>query len=91
MSDQSAELTRNMIGATKLGRELKISPKSNVTINKPGYRIEFFETTVEVIIGIGKDHSAALIMCLDDFEAFRAGAELSIDTNKEFQKKFIKK
>jgi len=72
-----------------LGREIKISPKSCITINKPGYKTEFFVESVSVLIGIGKDHTADIIMSRDSWEALINGAEISITTLKEFKEKFL--
>jgi DNA-binding winged helix-turn-helix (wHTH) protein len=71
-----------------LGKEIKISPKSFVTVNKPGFKTEFFVETVNVLIGIGKNHTADLIMSIDSWEALNAGAKVHITTLKEFIKKY---
>ena len=72
-----------------LGEEIKISPKSKVNINKPGYKVEYFTPTVEVLIGIGKDNTATLIMDEDAWKALKAGEPIDITTLKEFKKKFL--
>jgi len=72
-----------------LGREIKISPKANISVNNAGFKIEFFVDTVNVLIGIGKDHTADLIMAKDSWEALKKGAKISITTTKEFKKKFL--
>lgn len=72
-----------------LGRELKVSPKSHITINKPGYRHEFFVESVTLLIGIGKDHTADIVMSKEAWEAFKAGEEVEITTLKEFKEKFL--
>lgn len=72
-----------------LGKEIKISPKANITVNKAGYKTEFFVPTVNVLIGIGKDHTADLIMSKDSWEALNKGAEISITTTKQFKKNFL--
>ena len=72
-----------------LGREIKISPKANISVNDAGFKIEFFVDTVNVLIGIGKDHAADLIMEKGSWEALKNGAEISITTTKEFKKKFL--
>lgn len=74
-----------------LGREIKISPKSHVSFNEAGAEYKFLEEMVELVIEIGKDHSAYLIMCKSDWEALNTNAEISIDTLKEFKEIFIKK
>jgi hypothetical protein len=75
-------------GMAPLGREIRISPKANVTVNKAGFKTEFFVPTVNVLIGIGKDNTADLIMTVDAWEALKSGEEISITTVKEFREKF---
>lgn len=72
-----------------LGREIKVSPKSNISINKPGYKIEFMEETVDVLIGIGKDNTAHLVMSKRAWEALKSGEQIDITTNKEFKNNFL--
>jgi hypothetical protein len=72
-----------------LGREIKISPKSNVTVNEPGSTTEFFVESVSVLIGIGNYHSAKLIMSVGSWEALKKGAEIKITTTKAFKEKFL--
>lgn len=72
-----------------LGKEIKISPKSNINVNKPGYTVKYHVETVTLTIGIGKNHTAELIMGKDDWEALNKGEKIHITTNKEFKKKFL--
>jgi len=72
-----------------LGKEIKISPKANITVNKAGFKTEFFVPSVNVLIGIGKDHTADLIMSKDSWEALKKGAEITITTTKQFKKNFL--
>lgn len=78
-------------GFKPFGRALCISPKSNMSINKAGYKAEFFVDTVSVMIGIGKDYTADLIMTKDAWDAFINGEDISIDTVKEFSDRYINK
>lgn len=73
----------------RFGRELKITPKANATVSKPGFRIEFFVPTVSVLVGIGNDHVANLVMDLEAWKAFVEGEKLHITTTEEFNKQFI--
>jgi hypothetical protein len=73
----------------RLGRELRISPKANVTVNKAGHKKEFFVETIDVIIGIGNDFTASLVMDIDAWEAFKKGEKIHITTTKEFKEKFL--
>lgn len=80
---------KNTSNFGKLGREIKISPKANVSLNDPGYKVEYYIETIEVLIGIGKDHTATLIMDKDAWEALKSNEYLHITTTKEFKKKFL--
>lgn len=89
-SAQTKSLTNKDIeNFGSLGKEIRISPKAYISINKPGFKVEYFVETVEVIIGIGKDHTATLIMGRDDWEALNKGEPVHITTKKEFKKKFL--
>lgn len=70
----------------RLGREIKISPKTNISINRPGRKVEYMVETVEVTIGIGPDHSARLLMDVDSWVALKNGEEINITTTKEFER-----
>lgn len=72
-----------------LGRRIEIGSKAKVNKNKPGMKMEFFTPTVEVLIGIGKDHIAHLVMDEDAWLALLAGHDINIDTLKDFKEKFL--
>jgi hypothetical protein len=83
--------TQGIIDFVYFGREMKITPKANACINKGGYKAEYFVPTVTVTIGIGNDHTAELIMTEEAWKEFYYNnAEISIDTVKEFNDKFIR-
>lgn len=84
-----SETYKNTSNFGKLGREVKISPKANVSLNSPGYKVEYYVETVDVLIGVGKDHTATLIMDKDAWDALKSGEEINITTTKEFKKKFL--
>lgn len=91
----TGKVTRNYCyeieGMTRLGKEIRITPKANVTINKPGFKTEFFVPTVNVVIGIGDNHTADVIMSVDAWEALKAGEKVSITTTEEFKRKYVYK
>lgn len=66
----------------RLGREIKISPKSSCLLFKP-FSVDYAVDMVVVIIGIGKDHTAELSMTKDAWQALNLGEEISIMTTKE--------
>lgn len=73
----------------RLGKEIRISPKANITVNKAGFKTEFFVETVNVLIGIGNDHTADLIMSKDAWEALNKGEKIEITTTEDFKKKYV--
>ncbi len=72
-----------------LGKEIKISPKAHACLNQPGHVCEYFVETVSVVVGIGNDHTADLIMSKEAWEALNKGEEVHTTTNKEFKKNFL--
>jgi hypothetical protein len=72
-----------------LGKRIEFGAKSKVTFNSPGMEVKFFTTTVDVLIGIGKDHTANLIMDIDAWKALNKGDKIHIDTLQEFKEKFL--
>lgn len=72
-----------------LGKKILLSPKAYISVNKPGYRIEYMEETVSMSIGIGKDHSANVVMTKRAWEALNNGEEVDITTFKEFKSNFL--
>lgn len=69
----------------RLGKEIKISPKTLVTFDPPMTQ-EHFVDTASVIIGIGKDNYAELRMDVEAWEALNKGAEIHIETAKNYKK-----
>lgn len=61
---------------SSLGKEMKISPKSTINIYESGYTATFFTETVEVLIGIGNDHVARVVMDVEAYEALKNGEKL---------------
>src|SRR5574338_1030542 len=80
---------QTITGTARLGREIKISPKANVTVNEPGYGIKFYAPTVNILIGIGKDHTADLTMTVAAWEALRKGETIDITTTEEWARKYV--
>ncbi len=70
----------------RFGKKVSISPKATASINKAGYKKEFYVDSVSVMIGIGKDHAAELVMDVESWEALKNGAEVSVTTTNEFKK-----
>ena len=82
---------QTIFGYLYFARELRISPKANACLNKSGFKMEFYVDTVSVLIGIGNNHTADLVMTKEAWDAFTSGEEIQIDTVKEFAAKYIRK
>lgn len=72
----------------RLGREIKITPKSNIEINEAGYSKKYFVPSISVLIGIGNDHTATLLMDVESWEALKNGAKIDITTTQDIKKKY---
>lgn len=73
----------------RLGREIKVSPKANATISKNGFKLEIYMPTVNVVVGIGNNHVADLVMDVAAWEALLDGEEINITTTEEFKNKYV--
>lgn len=80
--------TQELKGMRRLGKPLRITPKANCLVNAPGFSIAYAVETIEVIIGIGKDHTASLIMDTDTHKALLSGEKVHVTTTEEFKKKY---
>lgn len=76
-------------GTARLGREIRISPKANITVNQSGFGVKFYVPTVDVSIGIGKNHTADLLMTVDAWEALRNGEPIDITTTEQWSNKYV--
>ena len=61
-----------------LGVNIILPTMTMVSIHEGGYKITYFEDTVIVIIGIGKDHTAELLMTKRAWEALNDGKSINI-------------
>jgi hypothetical protein len=75
----------------RLGKPIHISPKSHACLNKEGYELKIFTESVTVCIGIGKDHTAELVMTKAAFEALQEGQPIDITTTEQFKARYIRK
>jgi hypothetical protein len=62
-----------------LGKEIKIPANAEMTVNKAGQSTTWYVDHVEILIGIGIDHTATLIMSRDAHAALIAGEKLQIN------------
>lgn len=71
MSDQSKTKTKQ-----KLERALFIPASAEMFERDADHKTEYFTTTYEIVIGIGKDHTAKLIVDHESYLAYLKGAKL---------------
>ena len=90
-NDENVRSVQQSEAATfgRLGRRVEIKVNAKVSVNQPGYSIKFFTETAEVLLGIGKDHVARLVMDKEAWEALKAGEEIGVTTLKQFKKQFL--
>jgi hypothetical protein len=81
-------ITMNPEGHGALGVRIELGAKSHVKKNKPGMKVEFFVPTVDVLIGIGKDHVAHLIMDEEAWKVLKGGETISVQSFNEFKKEY---
>lgn len=86
-----SEQRKEALNYGTLGKEIKLSPKTYISLNKAGYGIDFFTPTVDIVIGIGNDHVAYLIMPEDAWKALNSGDEINVTSLKDFKENFITK
>jgi len=72
-----------------LGKRIELGARSHISKNKSGAKYEFFSPTIELLIGIGKDNVARLIMDEDAWFALKKGQKLNVDTLQKFKKNFL--
>ena len=79
-------ISQEILKFKKLGKEIKISPKTYVSVNKKNSSITYGTESISINIGVGKDHVAHLTMSLEAWEALNEGQEVKTTTLKEFKK-----
>jgi len=57
----------------KLGKAFRVGSKATAQVSQEGGSIEFYVPTVTVLIGIGTDHVAHLVMTKEAFDALNEG------------------
>ena len=73
----------------KLGKRIEIGSTSYLSVNKPGFKKEYFTPTIQLLIGIGKNHTATLVMDTDAWKALKEGQKVSITSLNKFKSKFL--
>lgn len=85
----STTISQQIENFGSLGKRLEIGARSKVAINKAGFTLTHYNPTVDVLIGIGKDYVARLIMDVEAWEALKNGEPIDIDTLASFRKNFL--
>lgn len=62
----------------KLGKEIIISENSLVIFNDAEYSVTYLVDTIEVLIGIGNDETASLIMTKEAWNDLKSGKTIHI-------------
>jgi hypothetical protein len=65
----------------QLGVQIVFPSESIVSFNPPGYKVAYHVKTVNVSVGIGKDHTADLIMSEEAWEVLKSGAVVNIEVD----------
>ena len=73
-------------GFSKLGREIKVGPKSLVRIMKVDYGLRCDRRSVVVEVGIGI-HKALVVMSVDAWRALRDNESIVIETEQQHKLK----
>ena len=82
-------ISQEILKFKKLGKEIKISPKTCISINKENFSITYGTESININIEIGKEHVAHLTMSLEAWEALNEGQEVKTTTLKEFKKEYL--
>lgn len=67
----------------KLGKAFRVGSKATVEVSKEGGSIEFYVPSVTVLIGIGTDHVAHLVMTKEAFDALNEGQPVTFNNFKK--------
>lgn len=80
---------QKILAFSKLGKEIKISPKAHLAINEAGYEHIYYVETISITIGIGNKHTAELVMDVEAWKALKNGEQIIITTEKEVKTKYL--
>jgi hypothetical protein len=77
----------------RFGKEIKISPKSNCTVNDAGFRLGYHTESVSLQVSIGNIESAILTMTKEAWELLQLldTKDIEIETTEQFKKKIYTK
>jgi len=79
------------VAFARLGKEIKISPKSRVAINERGATLTHESESVSLVVGIGNNHVAYLSMSKDAWNALANGEKVNTLTVKDAELKYLNK
>lgn len=66
----------------KFGVNMAIPNNAIVEIHNAGTKREYFTESIEVLIGIGKDYTASLIMDLEAFNELKKGKPITFNISQ---------
>jgi hypothetical protein len=69
-------MARKIKYAGQLGKKIVFPANTGVQLNQEGFKQEWAVKTISIIIGIGRDNTAELIMDLEAWEALKSGQEI---------------
>lgn len=86
----STHFSFNAVRHAALGKEIKLSPRTHVSINQPGAFINFpTPNAVMAHFGIGKDHVGYLVMTESAWEALNRGEKIDTTTIARFRSEVL--
>ena len=88
MSNQTKH-TYRPVAFARLGKEIKLSPKSRVSVNERGATLTHEFESVSLVVGIGNNHVAYLSMSKDAWNALSNGEKVNTLTIKDAELKYL--
>jgi hypothetical protein len=90
MSNQTKS-SYTTVAFARLGKEMKLSPKSRVSVNLRGATLTHESESVSLVVGIGNNNVAYLSMSKDAWNALANGEEVNTLTVKDAELKYLNK
>ena len=90
MSNQTKH-TYTTVAFARLGKEMKLSPKSRVSVNERGATLTHEGESVSLVVGIGNNHVAYLSMSKDAWNALSNGEQVNTLNVKDAELKYLNK
>lgn len=78
-------LKKEIVGITRLGREVKVSPKTEVIVKEPGHEIKYKKRSVIAKVQVVGAGEIVLSMEESVWNAINLGAEIKVKTIKKYR------